>query len=401
MKRFRRIICIVLDGVGIGEAPDAASFGDTGSNSLCNTARAVGGLRLPNLGRLGLANIRDIDGVTPAAVPAAFFGKLTPRAAGKDSTSGHWELMGCALDEPMPTYPEGFPGDVIEAFETATGRVVLGNVAASGTEIIRELGERQVETGGLIVYTSQDSVFQIAAHEEVVPVDELYRCCEIARGLLVSPHNVGRVIARPFAGKPGGFHRTERRKDFSVEPPAPTVLDALIEAGKRVLAVGKIFDLFAGRGITAAIHTPNNAEGMRLTLREVAGPPPGRDRGEAGLDYDFIFTNLVDFDTMWGHRNDARAYALGLEEFDSFLNDLLPALRGDDLLIITSDHGNDPTTPSTDHSREYVPILVYHRGLAGGKDLGTRGSLMDVGRTVAENFGVGGAVSGRGFLEEL
>ena len=400
MKRFKRIVCIVLDGVGVGEAPDAAAFGDVGSDSVCNTARAVGGLRLPNMGRLGLGNVCDIDGVPRVKNPVAQFGKMTPRAAGKDSTSGHWELMGCVLDDPMPVYPQGFPEEIIKPFEIATGRSVLGNVPASGTEIIREFGERQVETGGLIVYTSQDSVFQIAAHEGVIPVEELYRYCELARGLLVPPHSVGRVIARPFLGGPGGYYRTERRRDFSLPPPAPTVLDALTEAGKRVLTIGKIVDLFAGRGITTAVHTPDNADGMRQTLAEVRRVS-GRGGEDGGREYDFVFTNLVDFDTMWGHRNDARAYALGLEEFDSFLNDLLPALGRDDLLIITSDHGNDPTTPSTDHSREYVPILVYHAGMTAGKALGTRDSLADVGRTVADNFRVAGPAVGRGFLEVL
>jgi len=387
---FQRIICIVLDGVGVGEAPDAAAYGDTGSNSIANTARAVGGLGLPNLGALGLGNIVCIAGVPPVVCPRAHTGVMTPASAGKDSTSGHWELMGLVEDRPLPTYPDGFPRDVIDAFRTATGRDVLGNRTASGTEIIRELGERHVRSGALIVYTSQDSVFQVAAHEDVVPVEELYRICRVARGLLVPPHGVGRVIARPFAGKPGGYYRTPRRRDFSIPPPGETVLDALARAGRRVHTIGKIDDLFAGRGIDRAEHTADNRDGMRRTLDAVR-------RGGDG----FVFTNLVDFDTMWGHRNDARAYALGLEDFDSYLAELLPALRDTDLLIVTSDHGNDPTTPGTDHSRENVPLVVYRRGIERGKSLGVRATFADVGATVAGALGADAPARGRSFLEEI
>jgi phosphopentomutase len=416
LKPFSRIICIILDGVGVGEAPDADEYGDAGSNSVGNTARAVGGLHLPNLGKMGLGNICDVSGVAATVEATAHFGILTPRAPGKDSTSGHWELMGCLLDRPMPTYPNGFPADIVKAFEAAVGRGVLGNVPASGTEIIKELGEQHVATGKLIVYTSQDSVFQIAAHEEVIAVQELYRYCEIARNILTAPNDVGRVIARPFLGLPGGYYRTERRKDFSLAPPGPTVLEALTDAGKKVLTIGKIDELFAGRGITRAEHTSNNREGMHKTLEVVRADVVshgGKDDGPRWVDggagnagnggdaADFIFANLVDFDTMWGHRNDARAYALGLEEFDSFLNQFLPALRDDDLLLITSDHGNDPTTPSTDHSRERVPLLAYYPGLVRGKNLGTRETFADVGRTVADNFRLTAAVSGRSFLAEL
>jgi phosphopentomutase len=288
--------------------------------------------------------------------------------------------MGCILEAQMPLYPNGFPPVVIEAFTRATGRGVVGNKPASGTEIIQELGETHLESGDLIVYTSQDSVFQIAAHEDVVPVDELYRYCEIARGILTPPHGVCRVIARPFLGAAGGFYRTERRRDYSLEPPRETVLDRLVRAGKTVVAIGKIEDLFAHRGITRAVHTRDNRDGMRKTL------DAARD---GGLDRDvLVFTNLVDFDTMWGHRNDARAYVLGLEDFDSFLSELLPALRASDLLIVTSDHGNDPTTPGTDHSRESVPLLVWYPDLATGVSLGERTTLADAGATVAENFGV-------------
>ncbi len=393
LKTFRKILCIVLDGVGVGEAPDAAAFGDEGSNSLGNTARHVGALRLPSLQRLGLGNIIPIEGVEPAEHPEAFYGKLTPKAAGKDSTSGHWELMGCIVDEPFPVYPHGFPGDIIKAFEASIGRGVIGNKPASGTVIIEELGREHMRSGKPIVYTSQDSVFQIAAHETIVPLDDLYGMCEAARRILRPPHNVARVIARPFLGEPGGFYRTAGRRDFSLPPLRRTVLDALVDCGYSVLAIGKIFDLFAGRGITRHIPTKSNREGMIATLDAVTG------RG----DWAFVFTNLVDFDTMWGHRNDPRAYALGLEEFDSHLGQLLDRLRDDTLLIITSDHGTDPTTPSTDHSREYVPLLVYHRGIprGEGRDLGVRDTFADVGRTIADNFSLDEGFPGRGALGGL
>jgi phosphopentomutase len=391
-NKYERIFCIVLDGVGVGETPDAAAYGDVGSNSIGNTARAVGGLRMPNLERLGLGNIVDILGVTQVERPAAHFGRMRPRAVGKDSTSGHWELMGLVLSHALPVYPNGFPPEVIAAVSKATGRGVLGNAPASGTEIIMDLGERHLETGDLIVYTSQDSVFQIAAHEEVVPVEELYRFCEVARAILVPPNGVGRVIARPFLGRPGGFFRTERRRDFSLSPPGDTVMDRLVAAGRRVVTVGKVDDLFAGRGITRPVRTKDNREGMRRTLEAASR----WSREEA----DFIFTNLVDFDTMWGHRNDARAYALGLEEFDSFLSEFLTAVQPGDLLVITSDHGNDPTTPSTDHSREEVPLLVWHRELARGESLGLRQTFADVGATVAENFGVQ-SDEGKSFLADV
>ncbi len=380
MKQFDRIFCIVLDGVGVGAAPDAASYGDTVANSVPNASRAVGGLRVPNMQRMGLGNIVDISGVSREDKTTAHWGRMQPRSVGKDSTSGHWELMACLVDRPMPVYPQGFPPDVIDVFNLETGRGILGNKPASGTEIIKELGQAHLESEDLIVYTSQDSVFQIAAHEQVVPVDLLYRYCEAARRILVPPHGVCRVIARPFLGEVGGFYRTERRKDFSIEPPSDTVLDRITGAGKTVMTIGKIEDLFAGRGITRGLHTRDNRDGMNRTL-EVARS------GDTGADV-FVFTNLVDFDTMWGHRNDARAYALGLEDFDSFLSEFLPALKPADLLIITSDHGNDPTTPGTDHSREEVPLLVWYPGLTAGRSLGVRSTFADVGATVADNFGV-------------
>ena len=377
MNPFSRVVLIVLDGVGAGAAPDAAAYGDAGSHTLANTARAVGGLHLPNFTRMGLGRIGEIAGVPAVAAPDAHVGTMQPAAAGKDSTSGHWEMMGCTLTHPLPTYPGGFPDDIIAAFERAIGRRVLGNRVASGTAILDALGPRHLETGEPIVYTSADSVFQIAAHEERVPVPELYRWCEAARALLVPPHGVARVIARPFLGEPGGFRRTPRRRDFSLPPPGETVLDVLAATGKRVLTIGKIDELFAGRGVARAIHTRDNREGMARTLEVVAG-----------RDAELAFVNLVDFDTMWGHRNDARAFALGLEEFDAFLPELRRALRDDDLLILTADHGNDPTTPSTDHSRECVPLLVWHRALARGRYLGVRETFADVGATVARALGV-------------
>ncbi|UCH85030.1 MAG: phosphopentomutase [Candidatus Latescibacterota bacterium] len=393
MKMFKKIVCVVLDGVGVGEAPDAAAFGDGGSNSLGNTARHVGELRLPSLERLGLGNIISIEGVPPVVSPRAYHGKMTPVAPGKDSTSGHWELMGCVLEQPFPVYDHGFPDEIIEAFETRTGSKVIGNKPASGTVIIEELGADHMRTGDPILYTSQDSVFQIAAHESVIPLSELYRMCETARSILQHPHNVARVIARPFLGEPGGFYRTAGRRDFSLPPSKETILDRLVDNDLPVHVIGKIHDLFAGRGITTHVPTKSNRDGMSAMLDALAGG----DRSA------LVFTNLVDFDTMWGHRNDPRAYALGLEEFDSHLGPLLSAMGDDVLLIITSDHGTDPTTPSTDHSREYVPLLVYYAGAPRDRvrDLGVRTSFADVGKTIADNFGLAAGFPGRSFLGDI
>jgi phosphopentomutase len=391
--RFQRIVCIVLDGVGVGEAPDAAEFGDVGSDSLGNTARVVGSLRLPMLGRMGLGHILPLEGVPADPSPVAFHGKMAPRSLGKDSTSGHWELMGCIVDRPFPVYPSGFPDDLVGEFERRIGRKIIGNKAASGTTIIQELGEEHLRSGRPILYTSQDSVFQVAAHEAVIPRDELYRCCEIARSILAGPHAVARVIARPFSGDTGGFFRTEGRRDYSLAPTGRTVLDGLVDTGRAVLAIGKIHDLFAGRGITRRISTKDNREGMQATLDAVS---------EAR--WSVVFTNLIDFDMMWGHRNDARAYALGLEEFDSYLPGLIDKVGADVLLIITSDHGNDPTTPSTGHSREHVPLLVYHKRSVAGpgrRCLGIRSTLADVGRTVADNFDLAEEFPGTSFLPNV
>lgn len=382
----RRVILIVLDSVGVGELPDAALYGDTGSNTLANTAKAVGGLHLPNLARLGLGNIIPILGVPPTNQPAAAWGKMAEQSAGKDTTTGHWEIAGLILDKPFPTYPNGFPREIMEPFEQAIGRKTLGNYPASGTEIIAELGAEHMETGYPIVYTSADSVFQIAAHEEVVPVETLYTWCRIARELLQGDHGVGRVIARPFVGKPGKFVRTAARKDFSLEPPAPTILDVLVTNGIPVYSVGKISDIFAGRGITESTPTKNNqatVDGTIQYMRSKDGPC-------------LIFANCVDFDMLWGHRNDPRGYADGLEEFDQRLPEILAELRPNDVLIILADHGCDPTTPSTDHSREYVPLLVTGEKVQR-QNLGIRETFADTAQTVAELFSVDFTSSGRSF----
>ncbi|NLO22096.1 MAG: phosphopentomutase [Syntrophomonadaceae bacterium] len=371
MKLRKRVILIVLDGVGIGEMRDSYQYGDQGSHTLKNTALAVGGLKTPNLQRLGLGNIEAIPGVEPVADPAGAYGKMEERSCGKDSTVGHWEMMGLIKEKPFPTYPQGFPEQIIDEFERAIGRKTIGNKVASGTRIINELGEEHIKTGYPIVYTSADSVFQIAAHEEVVPVEQLYQWCQIARGILLGDHGVGRVIARPFIGQPGSCTRTSNRHDFSLEP-GRNVLDILLEKGLTVIGVGKIKDLFAGRGLSESYPTTSNQEGIQRLIKLV-------QEGKG----DLIFVNLLDFDQTFGHRNDASGYAGALEEFDQGLGILLDAIRPGDLLFITADHGNDPTTPSTDHSREYVPLLVYGKRSPGGIDLGVRGCFADLGRTIA------------------
>jgi phosphopentomutase len=377
----RRAAIVVLDGVGIGAAPDAAAYGDAGSNTLGNIARAVGGLRLPNLERAGLGNIAPLRGVQPAKAATAAWGSMVPTSAGKDSTAGHWEIAGVHLIKPFPTYPHGFPQSVLDEFSRRTGRGVLGNTAASGTAIIAEHGEAHQRTGAWIVYTSADSVFQIAAHEETVPLDELYRGCETARAMLVAPHDVSRVIARPFVGKPGAYERTSNRRDFSIQPTEQTLLDALEAAGIPRAGVGKVDDLFARRGITA-VHSADNAEGLELIQRWIRA----HDNG-------FLFANLVDFDQLFGHRNDVPGFHEALRQFDAALPDLLAGLREDDLLFVTADHGNDPTTPSTDHARECVPVLAFGPRVRPC-DIGRRGTFSDLGATVADWFGI--AFRGRG-----
>lgn len=384
----RRALIVVLDGVGCGPAPDTDAYGDTGSDTIGNVARAVGGLNLPNLRSLGLGNATDIDGVAPVAHPTAGYGVMLPRSSGKDSTTGHWEIAGVHLDRPFPTYPKGFPPEVIAAFSQATGRPVIANTVASGTAVIAEYAEEQQRTGAWIVYTSADSVFQVAAHEGWIPLEELYRACEVARTLLVAPHDVSRVIARPFVGKNGAWQRTANRRDYSIQPPGSTLLDVLAAAGVPRDGVGKVDDLFAGRAITSR-HTTDNAEGIEAIRNWLEGAPHG-----------FCFANLVDFDQLFGHRNDVPGFQGALEAFDRALPSLLAALREDDLLFITADHGNDPTTPSTDHARERVPLLAVGPRVHGGP-LGTRQTFCDLGATVADWFGLAWRGRGVSFLPEL
>ena len=377
VKHFERIIWIVLDSVGIGELPDAADYGDVGRDTLGHIARSRP-LKIPNLVRLGLADIKPLEYLTPAAEALGSYGKGATRSPGKDTTTGHWEMAGIWLDHAFPVYPNGFPKALIEEFEKQIGRRTLGNKPASGTEILKELGDEQVRTGFPIVYTSGDSVFQIAAHEDVIPVAELYRMCEIARKLLDGPNRVGRVIARPFSGASGDYKRTERRHDYAVEPPRPMLLDVLAEKKVPVFGVGKIHDIYNGRGVDDYVTTKNNADGM-AKLREALKSRTG------GL----IFANLVDFDMLYGHRKDVEGFARSLEEFDDLLGPLLEELKTTDLLLLTADHGcdPDPVNPTTDHSREYVPIVAYSPGDADGTNLGIRETLADMGQTVAENFG--------------
>ncbi len=389
-RRIRRATVVVLDSVGIGDAPDAEAYGDEGSDTLRNVARAVGGLNLPNMAALGLGNIGEIEGVIPSGSPAGAYGRMVERSAGKDSINGHWELMGLIHDRPFPTYPNGFPPQLIEQFERRCERRVIGNVPASGTVIIEELIHDHLATGALIVYTSADSVFQVAAHEEVVPVEELYRCCEIAREMLTGEHGVGRVIARPFVGEPGSLRRTDKRKDFSLPPPGATALDLLTEAGLHVCGVGKIAQIFAGSGVAESYHTSDNADGCRITLERLRRQAEG-----------MIFVNLNDFDSRYGHRNNPEGYAAALEEFDGYLAEMLALLGPDDLFAITADHGCDPTTPSTDHSREQAPLLVTGGDVMGGVDLGTRGTFADLGATICDLFAVALPQAGVSFAPDI
>jgi phosphopentomutase len=372
---FPRVTWIVLDSVGIGAMPDAAAYGDVGSDTLGNIDRRRA-LHLPNLAKLGLGNLKPLPSVAPVERPSAAFGRCALASPGKDTTTGHWEMVGIHLAKPFPLYPRGFPPEIMDEFERRIGRGTMGNYAASGTEIIQELGQEHMRTGKPIVYTSADSVFQVAAHEEVIPLWELYKICETAREILRGPFEVGRVIARPFIGKPDAFTRTPNRHDYAVPPPPGMLLDQLDAKQVRVFSVGKIFDVFLGHGIQDSEKTKDNADGMAKTLEAL---------GE--LDGGLIFTNLVDFDQLYGHRNDVEGYATALEQFDAWLPSLYGKLTGDDLLILTADHGCDPTTPSTDHSREYVPLIAYRPRKQEGLDLGLRSTLSDIGQTVAENFG--------------
>ena len=391
MSKNRRVIIIVVDSAGIGEMPDASDYGDEGSNTIGNTAQAVGGLNMPNCQRLGLGNLANIPGIPPVSRALGAFGKMLEASTGKDTTTGHWEFMGIILKEPFSLFPEGFPINIIDEFKRRTSRGVLGNKPASGTEIIHELGREHEASGDLIVYTSADSVFQIAAHEEVIPVEELYSYCEMARAILnESEYKVARVIARPFVGKWPEYTRTPNRHDFSYPPEDRLVLEELVDNGVPVYAVGKIYDIYEGHGITEYVKTRNNDEGMTRTIEYL-------QKVENGL----IFTNLVDFDMKYGHRNDPAGYARALEEFDERLPEIMSAMRPEDILFITADHGCDPTMPSTDHSREKVPLLAYGMHLKENSNLGERRSFADLGQTVLEIFGLEQMPNGESFFDKL
>jgi phosphopentomutase len=390
--KFDRIAVIVLDSVGIGELPDAAAFGDVGSHTLGHIVERVPGTQLPHLRRWGLDRIAAIHDWQPSEeAPAAYYGKMAEVSVGKDTMTGHWELMGLELTVPFQTFPEGFPPELLGPFEERTGRKVIGNKPASGTDILDELGAEQMETGAWIVYTSADSVFQIAAHEDVIPLEELYRACEIARELTMDERfTVGRVIARPYLGQPGDFKRTPNRHDYAVKPPQPTVLNALKDAGFDSIAIGKINDIFDGEGITASLPTKSNADGIEKTIEQLKQPFKG-----------LLFTNLVEFDSLYGHRRDPVGYAAALEEFDRAVPDLERQLGERDLLIITADHGNDPVHPGTDHTREYVPILLFSPSFKQPRQLSTRSTFSDLGATIADNFGIQAPPNGTSFLSEL
>ncbi len=389
--KINRVIVIVLDSVGIGELPDAAAFGDVGSHTLGSMARVVGGLNVPNMEKMGLGNIAILDGVLPQTEPTAVYGKMAEISAGKDTTTGHWELMGIELQQAFPLYPHGFPPAVMDKFETEIGRGTLGNYPASGTVIIDDLGEEHMATGKPIIYTSGDSVFQIAAHEEIIPIDELYHICHVAREILRGEHEVSRVIARPFVGEPGSFTRTANRHDYSVVPPEPTLLDKIKAAEQMVYAVGKINDIFVGQGITDYVTTKDNMDGVDKTIHAI------QEQQQKG----FIFTNLVDFDAKFGHRNNPEGYANCLAEFDQRLPEIVVALKDDDVLVLTADHGNDPVTPSTDHSREYVPILIIGTPVKSGFNIGVRSTFGDLAATIAEMLGVERPLIGTSFMQEI
>jgi len=391
MKRFKRVVVFVLDGVGAGAAPDADVYGDIGSNSLTNTATAVGGLKLPNLETFGFGRITPMLGVEPVDPAMGVFGRLTPKSAGKDSVTGHWELMGIYLEQPFPVFPNGFPPVVIDKFKELTGLDILANKPASGTVVIQEYGEEHMRTGKPIVYTSADSVFQIAAHEEIIPLEKLYELCKIARKMLVGEYGVGRVIARPFIGsRAGDFERTSHRHDYPRYPDSDTIMDKLVSAGFEVYATGKIDDLFGHRGISVTNHTTNNRDSILATIDFLKEDFQG-----------LLFANLIEFDQIYGHRNDPRGYADKLEEFDAFIPQIKENLKTDDLVMVVSDHGVDPTTESTDHSREFSPLLVFGEKVKENVDLRIRGSYADVGATIAENFKLDPPQIGESFLQEI
>jgi phosphopentomutase len=387
----RRFIVVVLDGVGAGAAPDAEAYGDVGSNSLSNAARAVGGINAPNLAAIGLGCITEIEGVPAQATTGCGYGKLQPQSPGKDTVAGHWELMGIRLAKPFRTYPKGFPPEVIEAFTKSIGRGVLGNKPSSGTEIIQELGLEHIQSGKPIVYTSADSVFQVAAHEDVIPVTELHRMCLVARQILRGDHAVGRVIARPFNGqRPGEFRRTGNRRDYPLAPDSPTVMDKLIEAGKSVISIGKIDDIFGGRGISESHHTVDNRTSTEALLELLRKDFEG-----------LLFANLIEFDMIHGHRRDPKGYVAALEEFDRHLPEIQRRLRAGDLAMIVADHGVDPTAPGSDHTREYVPLLVFGPDLKRPVNLGVRQCLSDVAATITEAFALEPPAWGASFLRQL
>ncbi len=385
---INRVNIFVLDSVGIGELPDSPDFGDVGVNTFSNLVKACGGIELPNLIELGFGNIQGVKGIEPVVTPLGAYGRAAEKSNGKDTTTGHWEIAGLHIEQPFQTYPEGFPKFIMDAFEEKIGRKTLGNIPASGTEIIEQLGEEHVRTGSPIIYTSADSVFQIAAHEEIIPIDELYRICEIAREMLMGEIQVARVIARPFIGLPGKFERTSNRRDYSVSPFGPTVLDAAKNAGLDVIAVGKIEDIFNGQGITESVHTKDNMDGIDQTIEYLKKDNRG-----------IIFTNLVDFDAKYGHRRDPQGYRQALEAFDRRLPELLENLREDDIIILTADHGNDPTYGGTDHTREYIPIVIYGKKVKGNVDIGTRSSFADIAATVADLLNIEKPAIGTSFKE--
>jgi phosphopentomutase len=387
---MKRVIIIVLDSVGMGELPDASKYGDIGSNTLGNIAASIEGFSLPNLEQLGLGNIEGIKGFKAAAVPTGCYARMTERSAGKDTTTGHWEMAGIILEKPFPLYPDGFPDDIVKRIEDSIGTKTIGNYAASGTEIIKQLGQQHVKTGYPIIYTSADSVLQIAAHEDVIPIEKLYEICQKARDILTGKHAVGRVIARPFTGLEDNYTRTERRHDFSLEPIRKTILEYIAEKGLEVKAVGKIKDIFAGKGITDAVHIHNNMDGVDKTIEYMKQCFDG-----------LIFTNLVDFDMLFGHRNNVSGYANALLELDARVPELLAALDENDILLFTADHGCDPTTSSTDHSREYVPLLVYGKKLRQGINLGTRSTFADIAQTLSQIFTTGTDFPAKSFYNEI
>lgn len=387
---INRAVLIVLDSVGVGELPDAAEYGDAGSNTVKNIYKSIKNFSLPNLEKLGLLNIDGFEDLKKSDEYIGTVAKCNEKSKGKDTTTGHWEISGLVLDNPFPTYPDGFPEDIIKEFEKRTGRKTIGNYPASGTEIIKVLGKEHVDTGSLIVYTSADSVFQIAAHEEVVPLEELYKICTIARELLQGEHGVGRVIARPFTGAEGNYTRTENRRDFSLVPPKDTLLDYVKNSGMEVFAIGKIEDIFVNKGITRSNHTHNNEEGIEATIGAIKEDFKG-----------LIFTNLVDFDMIYGHRNNVQGYADALKYFDDKLPEIMDNLKDDDVLIITADHGCDPTTESTDHSREYIPLIIYGKNIRGNNNLGVLNTYASIGKTILHMLNIENSIEGNSVLGNI